>query len=133
MNTKIFYAFLIVLGLGLASCEQGPGEGGTSTIRGKVIIREYNGDYSIVRGEYPATKEDVFLVYGEDEVYGDNFETGYDGTYEFNYLREGNYTVYAYSDDSTDLITGREIAVMRQVEITGKNQIVEVSDIIILK
>lgn len=133
MKSKMVYFTLFALALCFASCEKGPGEGGTSTIRGKVIIREYNGSYTILRGEYPATKEDVFIVYGDDEVYGDNFETGYDGIYEFNYLREGSYTIYAYSDDSTDLITSRQVAVMRHVEITGKDQIIEVPDIIILK
>lgn len=119
--------------VGFSSCEKGPGVGGTSTIRGKVITREYNGDFTILRDEYPGAKEDVYLIYGDDYVYGDKFETNYDGSYEFNYLREGSYTVYAYSDDSTNLFTDEKVAVMQTVEITGKDQIVEVPDIIILK
>ncbi len=118
---------------GFSSCEKGPGVGGTSTIRGKVITREYNGDFTILRDEYPGAKEDVYLIYGDDYVYGDKFETNYDGSYEFNYLREGSYTVFAYSDDSTNLFTDEMVAVMQTVEITGKDQIVEVPDIIILK
>ena len=68
-------------------------------------------------------------------VYGDKFEAHHDGTYEFNYLREGRYKVFAYSKDSTlnyD-ITSQEKAIIKEVEITGKDQLVEVPEIIILK
>jgi hypothetical protein len=133
MNTRFLFGFAILLILGLASCEKGPGEGGTSTIRGRVVVHDYNGDFTILRDTFPAAKEDVYIIYGDDYVYGDKFETSYDGSYEFNYLQEGSYTVYAYSKDSTSLIIAKIVAVMKQVEITGKNQIVEVPDIIILQ
>jgi hypothetical protein len=133
MNTKLISGIFFLLAITLASCEKGPGTGGTSTIRGKVMVREYNGDFTILRDEYPGAKEDVYLIYGDDFVYGDKFETNFDGSYEFDYLREGSYTVYAYSKDSTNLITAEVIAVIKQVEITAKEQIVVVPDIIILK
>jgi hypothetical protein len=131
MRTSIFVGLCLLLAIGISSCEQGPGSGGTSTIRGKVIVHEYNGDFTIPRDTFPAAKEDVYIIYGDDYVYGDKFETGYDGSYEFNYLREGSYTVYAYSKDSTNLITLGKVAVTQQVEITGKDEVVEVPDIII--
>jgi hypothetical protein len=133
MNTKLFFSLFVIIILGFTACETGPGEGGTSTIRGKVIVHEYNGDFTIPRDTFPAAKEDVYIIYGDDYVYGDKFETSYDGSYEFNYLREGSYKVYAYSDDSSDLIVTKQVAIIEQVEVTGKNQIVEVPDIIILK
>jgi len=132
MKTKISFVLLVMIFI-YTACEKGPGEGGTSTIRGKVITREYNGDFTVFRGEYPAAKEDVYIIYGDDLVYGDKFETNYDGTYEFNYLLEGNYRVFAYSKDTTDRFTTEEFAVIRDVEITEKNQVVEVPDIIIAK
>lgn len=134
MNSKIFFGLLILVLLTYA-CEKGPGRGGTSTIRGKIIVHEYNRDFSILRDTYPGAKEDVYIIYGDDVVYGDKFEANHDGTYEFNYLREGHYTVFAYSKDSTlnyD-ITSQEIPVIEKVEITQKDQVVEVPDIIILK
>lgn len=134
MNTKFFFGLLILMLLTYA-CEKEPGRGGTSTIHGKVIVHEYNKSFTNQPQIYPGAKEDVYIVYGDDMVYGDRFETHYDGTYEFNYLREGNYKVYAYSKDSTlnyDL-TSQEIPVIKEVEITGKDQVVEVPDIIILK
>lgn len=120
----------------LVACEKGPGEGGTSTIKGKVITREYNGDFTNLRDVYPAAKEDVFIIYGDNinEVYGDQMETDWDGKYEFNYLQKGKYVIYVYSKDSTlTYTTSREIAVMKEVEITDKNQTVEAPDIIIIK
>ena len=134
MNTKIFFGILTFVLITYA-CEKGPGRGGTSTIRGKVIVHEYNKDFTIARDTFPGAKEDVYIIYGDDVVYGDRFEANYDGTYEFNYLREGHYKVFAYSKDP-DLnydITSQEIPVIKEVEITGKDQVVEVPDIIILK
>jgi len=131
---KLFFGFLTLVLLTFA-CEKGPGRGGSSTIRGRVVVHEYNRDFTFLRDTFPGAKEDVYLIYGDDVVYGDRFEAHYDGTYEFNYLREGHYTVFAYSKDSTlnyD-ITSQEIPVIREVEITTKNQVVEVPDIIILK
>jgi len=122
--------------IALVACEKEAGRGGTSKITGKVIIREYNRDFSVQKTpDYPGAKEDVFIIYGGDAVYGDKFETHYDGTYEFTYLREGSYTVYAYSKDSTNNydLTSELIPVIREVEITGKDQTVEVPDIIVLK
>jgi hypothetical protein len=134
MNAKIFFGILI-LALMTFSCEKGPGRGGSSTIRGKLTVREYNRDFTILRDTYPGAMEDVYIIYGDDMVYGDKFEANYDGTYEFNYLREGRYKVFAYSKDSTlnyD-ITSKEIPVIKEVEITGKDQVIEAPEIIILK
>ncbi len=136
MKTSTVFSLILFVCIGFMACEKGPGKGGTSKITGKVTIREYNRDFTIQKAEdYPGAKEDVFIIYGDDAVYGDKFETNYDGTYEFNYLREGSYTVYAYSKDSTKNydLTSELIPVIRQVEITGKNQTVEVSEIIVLK
>lgn len=134
MNIK-FFSGILILALFAFSCEKGPGKGGTSTIRGKIIVREYNKDFTYLRDVYPGAKEDVFIIFGDDVVYGDKFETNYDGIYEFTYLREGTYKVFAYSKDSTlnyDM-TSQEIPVIENVEITGKDQVVEVPDIYILK
>ena len=114
-----------------ASCEKEEGRGGTSTIKGKVIMREYNKDLTIKLGEYPAQDVDVYIIYGNNEVHGDRFITGYDGKFEFNYLREGNYTVYALSKDTLNSLTNEKFPVVREVQIDSKNKIVEVEDIII--
>jgi hypothetical protein len=132
MNTKTILGVLVLSTLFLVACEKGPGEGGTSAIRGKVIMHEFNKDFGEVTDVYPAQKEDVYIIYGNDDIYGDNMETNYNGVYEFNYLQEGKYIIFVYSKDSTlSNNKSKDIAVIVEVEITGKNQTIEVPDIII--
>ena len=119
--------------MGLNSCEKEAGIGGTSSITGKVVVRQYNSNFTTLTEQYYATDEDVYIVYGDDPVYGDKTSTNFDGTYRFEYLRKGKYTIYAYSEDSANYPTQQEIPVMRQVEITKNNEEVTVSTIIILK
>ena len=88
----------------MLACEKPPGEGGTSVIQGKVMALE--GFYNVLTQSfdttalYQAEKEDVYIIYGEDttDVYDDSFETSWDGTYRFEFLRKGTYTLFAYSD-----------------------------------
>jgi hypothetical protein len=129
---KLFYLLLCMSCFLILSCEKEEGVGGTSTIKGKVKIREYNGNFTYMIGEYYAGDQDVYIIYGDDEVYGDKFTTHYDGTYRFDYLREGKYTIFAYSLDSAAYPLDRKTAVIREVTITGKDQVVEVPDIIVL-
>ena len=135
MNARPVLLILFLVTIVLASCEKGPGEGGTNTIRGRVMVMDYNKDYTILRGIHPGMKEDVYIIYGGDYVYGDKFETGDSGQYEFKYLRAGTYTVYAYSDDTLDVfdLSTAKIAVKQTVEVSGKDQTVEVPDIFIAK
>jgi hypothetical protein len=116
----------------LVSCEKEEGIGGTSTITGKVRVREYNGNFTYLRGEYYAGDQDVYLVYGNDSVYSDKFTTSYDGTYRFEYLREGSYKVFAYSKDSAAYPLDKKTEVLKEVTITDKDQVVYVDDIIVL-
>ncbi len=128
---RIFY--LTILFLWLTSCEKEAGKGGTSTIKGSVVVWEYNKDYTIKHGEYPGQEVDVYIIYGGDEVYGDRFRTSYDGKYAFEFLREGNYTLYALSADTNNLTSNERIPVLREVKISGKNQTVVVPDIVIVE
>lgn len=75
---------------------------------------------------YPAIDEKVYLVYGDQEVYGDLTRTGGDGEYQFNELMPGNYTVYAISKDT---LSGGTLKVTQTVEITDKKSVVTASDI----
>jgi len=129
---KVLFSLACIVCLLTISCEKEEGVGGTSTITGKVKVREYNGNFTYLIGEYYAGDEDVYIIYGDDAVYGDKFTTNYDGTYRFDYLREGTYTIFAYSKDSAAYPLDKKTAVIREVTITGKNQEVEVEDIIVL-
>jgi hypothetical protein len=129
---KVFYSLVCISCLLLISCEKEEGIGGTSTIKGKVKVREYNGNFTLMRGEYYAGDQDVYIMYGEDEVYSDKFTTSYDGAYRFDYLREGTYKVFAYSLDSAAYPLDKKIAVIKEIKITEKDQEVIVEDFILL-
>jgi hypothetical protein len=132
LSASVF--FISVLGLfALSSCEKEEGEGGTSSITGKVVVRQYNSNFTTLVEQYYAPDENVYIVYGDDVVYGDKTSTNYDGTFKFDYLREGNYKVFVYSEDSANYPTQKEIPVIREVKITKRNQEVTVNQIVILK
>jgi len=120
---------VILIGFFIASmmlaCKKGPGEGGNSSIKGHVKIIKYNAFYTQVLGEYNGADEDVFIIYGDDISYGDRIRSAYDGNFEFKYLRQGNYKVYVYSGDTTLSDSVGKIVVLRQVEITEKNQVLD--------
>lgn len=126
---------LIILSLFLWSCEKGPGEGGMAKISGKIIIEDYNLDFTILRDTYPAQAYDVYIIYGDDPYYGDKIETNFDGYFEFNYLREGEYTIFTYSKDKTlDYnMTSKLTTIERKVTIASKKEEVVVEDMIVAK
>jgi hypothetical protein len=108
------------------SCKKGPGEGGTSSIHGYVSVLKLNAfltDTLVIYGGYD---EDVYIIYGDDVSYGDRIRSGPDGNFEFKYLREGNYKIYVYSDDTLapgfiDTVPNKYV-VMKSIEITQKKQ-----------
>ena len=122
-----------------AGCKKDEGPGGTSTIKGKVIV--YDFDHSFQQSSptliYPAVDENVYIIYGTDHTtYDDNYKTTFDGTYEFKYLQKGNYRLFAYSKDSTGAYlnnpTLNDIPSFINVEITKNGSTVTGPDIIIL-
>lgn len=130
-HIRIILIILVLTGT-IQACEKEEGEGGTSTITGKVYVLDYDGNFSKIINEYYAPDEDVYIIYGNDKIYGDDFKTHYDGTYHFQYLQKGKYTVYAYSKDSTGTSPSGVIPIMKEVNITENNQTVEVEDLVIL-
>jgi hypothetical protein len=135
MNSHVRYSLisLVILSMVAFSCKKEEGIGGTSSIKGKVLIRQYNSNFTELIEQYYAPDEDVFIIYGDDEVYGDKVTTNYDGTYEFDYLRDGNYKVFAYSKDSANYPTKHLIPVIINTSISGKKETVKAETIVILK
>lgn len=132
-HKPLFITCALILCIFFSGCEKGPGKGGTSSITGKVVVRQYNANFTILIEQYYATDEDVFVVYGDDDTFSDKTSTNYDGTFRFDYLRKGEYTVYAYSEDSANYPSQREIAVLKNVKITDNKQDIKIPEIIILK
>lgn len=123
---KIILAFSIMTLL-FTACNKGEGKGGTATIQGYVkLIQHPDDDYQLNVDTVDAAKTDVFIVYGSDEFYGDDVKTGPDGLYRFEYLRPGNYTVFAYST----LASGQKVAISESVDLTA-NAIAKVPTIYI--
>lgn len=123
------YTFILfgLVSLFLFSCVNEEGEGGISVIQGKVYkVLHPNDVYSLEADTFPAAKEDVYIVYGDEPIYGDKMETGYDGFYRFKYLNKGTYKVYAYSIYPNSV----KVAVIDTVTV-GYGKTKEVQDIYI--
>ncbi|MEI7501682.1 MAG: hypothetical protein WCJ61_00205 [Paludibacter sp.] len=96
--TKYNLFFLALATIFMFSCIDEEGEGGTSIVQGTVYKVIHHDDiYSFNADTILAPKENVYIVYGNDAIYGDKMETGYDGFYRFKYLTKGTYKVYAYT------------------------------------
>ncbi len=116
----------------IMSCTKEPGPGGTSSITGKIFVRDFNASLTTLLGEYYAYEHRVYLIYGEDEVYSEDMRTHYDGTYRFENLRKGTYTVFAYSRVSTQISQSGVIPIKKTVEINSNNQHIVLDDIVIV-
>ena len=131
MKSSVLLVPVIFLILLFVGCEKEEGEGGTSTIIGRVYVKNYNSDFTIKLGEYYAADVDVYIMYGNDSIYSDDFKTSLNGWYRFEYLNKGKYTVYVLSADSSRQSPSGEVPVMKTVEITENNSTVVVDDLVI--
>ena len=146
----------------VVACSKQPGEGGTSSIVGKVKMMDLThldvpGSESIeTLTEYYVADKKVYIIYGDEgEIYDDSFETTWDGSYRFEFLRKGKYTLFVYSECEADttglayyqstnptyasalaniwhpLCVNEEYPQIVEVEITDNGEEVQVEDIIV--
>ena len=115
----------------MSSCEKTEGEGGTSTIMGQVFTKNYNTDFTVKLGEYYSPDVDVFIIYGDDSIYSDDFKTGIDGWYRFEFLNQGTYTLYTFSEDSTRRDPSNMVPVSTTITIDENNTTYIADDLII--
>ncbi|GAB4299249.1 MAG: hypothetical protein Kow0068_22890 [Marinilabiliales bacterium] len=123
----------IIFSLILLSCNKDAGEGGTSSITGKLLVKQYTQNYTVLIDSFYAPDEDIYIIYGEDDIYGDNMKTFYDGRFRFDYLRKGNYTIYAYSEDTTLQSSRGLMPVSKEIEITKNGETFDIGDIVIFE
>lgn len=122
---KYFIVLLVVSSAAFFSCKKGPGEGGQTSIIGKVWAEEWD-DISYTQHydslDRWAADEEVYVIYGNDASYGDRIRTGPDGVFEFRYLRAGDYTIYVYSEapENSAATAGGKVAVSKRVSIPKK-------------
>jgi len=118
---KIFVLFSIAVLL--FSCTKEEGRGGTSIIKGRVIVDEYSDiNNQHVRSHY-AVDESVYIIYGNDEYYSDRVKTDGNGYYEFKGLQKGDYKLYVYTENEN----GDKKPVTVQVNIESNGSEVEAS------
>jgi hypothetical protein len=112
-----------------SACKKIEGEGGSSSIKGKIHVMNYNGVGTLL-GEWDGAKEDVYICYGtEDNTYDDKMEASWDGTFEFKYLENGTYTIFSY-EDCASCPSGKK-EVIKTVTIDKKKSTVDVGTIIL--
>lgn len=119
--------------LTLTSCDKEEGEGGKATIKGKVFTYEVSDLTGDTLATYYAAEERVYIVYGDNSIYDDETRTHYDGSFQFKYLKSGDYTVFVYSD--CDTCASKKTTVIKEVNLDKNNSMVEMPqfDIIDLK
>ena len=113
----------------LTGCTKTEGPGGKAKIKGKLTGKFYTDDQlSQFNGTGVLANENVYIVYGTENTYfDDDIKTSYDGSFEFNYLFPGTYTIYAYENcfPCAALETNKQVT----VEITSKGQILDIGTI----
>lgn len=132
----MFYRSLSVLFITvflISACEKPAGEGGNASIRGRVRVRDYNASFTVFIREYFAQDQRVYIIYGEDQVYSDDFRTDYDGWYEFRFLRPGHYKLFTYSKDSTLQSPTQQVPVFAEVTIPSGETLVTAPDLVIFE
>ncbi len=123
--------FVLLFVVTLFSCRKEAGEGGTSTIKGKIWVEDWNNAFTIKNGEYAGYDEDVYILYGDAVSYSEKTKANPDGEFEFKYLRKGKYKIYVYSKDKTLQSKSGDVSIIKEVEITGKKQTKEIEQITI--
>lgn len=131
---RILFCIFTTLTFVLAGCTPEPGLGGMATVTGVVMVEDWNSTFTNINSVYPAMREDIFLVFGDEPTFGEDVETHFDGTYRFQYLYPGKYTLYAYSDRlATPGNTNTREPVKLTFEITEKRQILTLDTLVIRK
>jgi hypothetical protein len=79
---------------------------------------------------FPGADVDVFITYGDRVGPDDKVTTNFDGDFAFYGLTPGNYTIYVYSEDTMPQVQqAPEIAIIREVEIDGRREEVDMGSI----
>lgn len=103
---------------------------GNNSISGRLLEQFYVGEFPI-ETPYPSQENEVYIVYGNDEVYFDRMDTGHDGKYEFKNLIKGNYTLYSFSQCKTCTTVLDTSSI--KISINSNNEVVVCNDLIIEK
>lgn len=126
ISQYIFFAFTVMLAL--SGCKKDPGPGGLASISGRLYAYDYNSFGALVDSGYVAG-ERVFISYGDNEAVGNDTRTYIDGSFTFEWLQKGKYTIWAISDCDTCPL--KQTTVKQTVEITKRREKLTIPDLII--
>ena len=106
----------------ISSCKKVEGPGGSSTIMG-VLSTDLRNTAGTKIGTYPKANEDVFIIYGDgNTVFSDKVTSSYDGSFKFDYLEKGKYSVYVYEDCAT-CPDGKQVKLISTEITKGKSTV----------
>lgn len=128
---KIFLSLTILISF--YSCEKPEGIGGSAEIKGTVTVRLFDPEFKVLQASYPASGKTVYIQYGDETTISDNTKTSDSGEFNFKYLREGDYNVFAYSESSLESSPSESVAVEKKVTLSSNKDAVDIGDIVIYK
>ncbi|MDX2359311.1 MAG: carboxypeptidase-like regulatory domain-containing protein [Crocinitomicaceae bacterium] len=82
--------------------------------------------------EAPIADERVYIIYGDEDTYSESVRTDADGNYQFKGLTKGDYTVFAFSVNTSDP-NGLLMQVEQAVTITDNKQVVTAPELTIVQ
>lgn len=113
------------------SCSKSPGVGGKSTVSGKLhAIYVDEGSFDTVEiSAFPDQR--VYIVYGDGSAPDDDVRTGPNGSFKFEYLNPGAYSVYTYSES---LLAPSELdPVYKSVTVNKKQDDIDLGILYVIK
>jgi|GEM_PF-855232 len=123
---------LLMFGL-TAGCNKPEGAGGDLTPIGQVLARKYNPGLTNLISEYPLPEERVYFIYGNNEIYSEDFIADYQGRYWFEILQPGKKRVIAYTRESSGKEPSGLMPVFVQVKLDAGKPVSEVPQLILAK
>lgn len=126
--------FVLFISLWFAACSKEEGKGGLASITGVVMVQNVNYHSGQLFGSLqPAQDERVFILYGNNTTaIGNDTRTSFDGSFEFPFLVQGNYSVFALSSDITN-VNGPSIEVKKEISLNSKKAKIETDTIILYR
>lgn len=128
-NLGIFISIILFI----VSCTKQEGEGGIASIEGVVMIQNVNELLEKSGTPFIAQDEDVYISYGDNTNIDDDVTTGPQGQFSFQYLVPGDYTVFAYSDDTLVFNSTELLSISKQISISKRKDIQKADTILIYK
>ncbi len=127
MRISKLILFIAIIGL-VSSCKKVPGEGGKTTLKGKLLgtyLCEDNGN--VLEENIGIPDQRVYISYDATGEIDDDTRTNADGEFKFEFLQPGAYSIITYSE-CLSCATGLE-EVVTNVEIAKKEDEVILEDI----